>query len=135
MALHDRRVSGFCPACHKPTLSLGEDGIVVCSNGECANPTGADELLQGGEKFHKALKQINIVRNSIIGRQTMNMSLHVYPLVQILGEAGFEGMDYEDAREKFGVKKGSNSGYEAERIALEAEGLFCGSLGSKGGRT
>jgi hypothetical protein len=127
----DRKVAGFCPACGHGTLFLAEEGHVTCSFADCLNPTGADELLEGGDKFHAALKQINVIRNSIIGRQTMNMSLHVYPLVQALGEAGFDGMDYDDAREKFGVKKGSNSGYEAERVALEAEGLFCGSLGSK----
>jgi hypothetical protein len=127
----DRKVDGFCPQCGHGTLFLGEGGRVTCSWADCAAPEAADELLQGGEKYLVALKQINVIRNSIIGRQTMNMSLHVYPLVQALGEAGFDGMDYEDAREKFGVKKGSNTGYEAERLALEAEGLFCGSLGSR----
>lgn len=45
-----------------------------------------------------ALAKIDAIRNDIIARQTINWSAHIYPLVAALGEAGYEGVDYETAR-------------------------------------
>jgi hypothetical protein len=52
------------------------------------------------DKYRAALEKIDALRNDIIGRQTIGWSAHVYPLVAILHEAGFEGLDYEKARER-----------------------------------
>lgn len=50
-----------------------------------------------------ALTKIDAIRNSIIGCQSVNWSEHIYPLVAALNEAGFEGQEYEDARENVGA--------------------------------
>lgn len=50
-----------------------------------------------------ALRKINVIRNSVIGLQALNWSEHVYPLVAALDEAGYEGMEYPEAREYFGT--------------------------------
>lgn len=55
------------------------------------------------DDLREALEEINHIRNSIIGLQTMNWSEHVYPLVAALDAAGFEGMEYPEARENFGT--------------------------------
>ncbi|MFH1110951.1 MAG: hypothetical protein V1790_17395 [Planctomycetota bacterium] len=47
-----------------------------------------------------AMESINAIRNSIIGRRTMNWSMHVYPLVAVLNATGFKGEGYEVARKK-----------------------------------
>jgi hypothetical protein len=51
-------------------------------------------------RLRTALEKIDAIRNDIIGRQSVNWSRHIYPLVTALGEAGFEGAGYEIAREK-----------------------------------
>lgn len=50
-----------------------------------------------------ALAKINDIRNSIIGLQTVNWSEHVYPLISALNEAEIKGMDYPDAKARFGT--------------------------------
>ena len=47
-----------------------------------------------------ALVKIDAVRNDIIGRQTVDWSAHIYPLVAALGDAGYEGEGYEVASQK-----------------------------------
>jgi hypothetical protein len=58
-----------------------------------------------------ALTKIDAIRNSIIGRQCANWSMHIYPLVAALDEAGFGGDGYDVARPKA----------EAEVSAMNAE--------------
>jgi len=48
--------------------------------------------------LREALEKIDAIRNDIIGRQSINWSRHIYPLVAALGEAGYEGLDFEEAR-------------------------------------
>lgn len=55
------------------------------------------------EELHGALTKIDAIRNSIVGCQRVNWSEHIYPLVAVLGEVGFEGQDYESARENVGT--------------------------------
>lgn len=50
------------------------------------------------ERLRVALTKIDAIRNDIIGRQRIGWSSHVYPLVEALGEAGFEGLEYEAAK-------------------------------------
>lgn len=50
-------------------------------------------------RLRRALAQVNEIRNSIIGLQTVNWSAHIYPLVAALNGAGFQGKDYEAARD------------------------------------
>lgn len=50
-----------------------------------------------------ALATINVIRNSIIGSQSINWSEHIYPLVAALNAAGFPGESYPVARENFGT--------------------------------
>ena len=61
-----------------------------------------------------ALTKIDAIRNSIIGLQALNWSEHVYPLVAALEEAGFEGMDYPEARENYGTMLERTNAAEAE---------------------
>lgn len=56
-------------------------------------------LLRQREMLMRALDKINRIRNDIIGRQTVNWSAHIYPLVAALNEAGFEGLDHAEAKE------------------------------------
>ena len=57
--------------------------------------------------------KVNDIRSSIIGYQGINWSVHIYPLVAALNEAGFEGEEYEKAR--------ARAKTQVERIAeLEA---------------
>lgn len=65
------------------------------------------EAFEGGivkntteEKLRAALNKINAIRNSIIGTQSINWSAHIYPLVTVLNEAGFDGQGYEEARKE-----------------------------------
>jgi len=51
----------------------------------------------------EALEKINDIRNSIIGTHSLNWSEHVYPLVAALNAAGYEGMEYPEAREYYGT--------------------------------
>ncbi|MBR7929443.1 hypothetical protein [Burkholderia ambifaria] len=53
--------------------------------------------------LRNALTSINGIRNSIIGLHTLNWSEHVYPLVAALDAAGFEGMEYPEARAFYGT--------------------------------
>jgi hypothetical protein len=51
----------------------------------------------------EALRKINEIRNSIVGLNTLNWSEHVYPLVAALDAAGYEGMEYPEARKYYGT--------------------------------
>lgn len=77
--------------------------------------------LAAKERAENALLSINEIRNSIIGTQTMNWSEHVYPLVEALNGAGFEGMPYDEARGKFGTMLERTRKAESERDALAAK--------------
>ena len=66
----------------------------VSSNANACMQEAADHI----EKLTAALSKIDAIRNSIIGCQAMNWSAHVYPLVAALGDAGYEGQGYEEAR-------------------------------------
>lgn len=50
-------------------------------------------------KLRAALDRINEIRNDIVGRQSLNWSLHIYPLVAALNDAGYVSADYKLARE------------------------------------
>lgn len=52
------------------------------------------------ERYREALEKIDAIRNSIVGRQSIHWSMHIYRLVAALKEAGFEGEGYEIARAK-----------------------------------
>ena len=56
------------------------------------------ELLAANERLMAALQKIDVIRNDIVGRQTVNWSAHIYPLVAALKAAGFPGVGYEQAR-------------------------------------
>lgn len=60
--------------------------------------TGYKELAARAEVLEAALTKINSIRDSIIGFQNVGWSEHIYPLVAALGEAGFEGVGYDEAR-------------------------------------
>jgi hypothetical protein len=55
------------------------------------------------ERLRGALAKIDAIRNSIVGCQSVNWSEHIYPLVAALGEAGYEGEEYEIARANIGT--------------------------------
>lgn len=66
------------------------------------------------------LTEINAIRNSIVGAQTVNWSEHVYPLVAALDAAGFAGMPYPEARENVGTLIERANKAEARVAELEA---------------
>ena len=51
------------------------------------------------ERLKAALTKIDEIRNSIVGYQSINWSAHIYPLVEALEEAGYEGLGHEKASE------------------------------------
>jgi|SRR5690242_17298568 len=53
--------------------------------------------LEEAKELREALDRVNDIRNSIIGCQGFNFSMHAYPLVAALGAVGIEGMSYKDA--------------------------------------
>lgn len=66
-------------------------------------------------------EKINAIRNSIIGLQKLNWSEHVYPLVAALNDAGFDGMEYPEARQNFGTMLERAVKAEDRADAAEAE--------------
>jgi hypothetical protein len=50
-------------------------------------------------RLEKFAAEIDRIRNNIIGKQGVNWSRDIYPLVAALGEAGYEGAGYDEARE------------------------------------
>lgn len=87
--------------------TIGTEGIERSLANACATPaqqavTLLDDV-RDAARYRAALDGINVIRNSIIGLQTLNWSEHVYPLVAALDSAGIEGMPYPAAREFFGT--------------------------------
>jgi hypothetical protein len=66
-------------------------------------PANVLALIAEVRTLREALAAINVIRNSIIGLQTLNWSEHVYPLVAALDAAGLEGMAYPEARAFYGT--------------------------------
>lgn len=62
------------------------------------DPVEALGVLEEIDRLTEALQKISEIRDSIIGRQNVNWSMHIYPLVAALGDAGFEGTEYPEAR-------------------------------------
>ncbi|MBR8315039.1 Lar family restriction alleviation protein [Burkholderia dolosa] len=95
---------------------------IACTNHECNASVVANERTRDEAQQHaiaqwsrrsevtdelailrNTLTSINGIRNSIIGLHTLNWSEHVYPLVAALDAAGFEGMEYPEARAFYGT--------------------------------
>jgi DNA repair exonuclease SbcCD ATPase subunit len=60
----------------------------------------AVRLCDEAERLKAALETVDAIRNSIVGRQGVSWSKHIYPLVEALDEAGFGGEGYDVARPK-----------------------------------
>lgn len=73
------------------------------------------------DEARAVLAKINDIRNSIIGFQKVGWSEHVYPLVAALGEAGFEGEGYEEARDKARTLLDQRDAAEDQLTAMKAE--------------
>jgi hypothetical protein len=76
--------------------------------------------------YHNALSAISAIRDSIVGMQSINWSLHVYPLVAALDAAGFEGNGYEVSRAKAaeelqGLRDSVSAKYSQRIAELEAD--------------
>lgn len=66
-------------------------------------------------QLKKFAMEVDEIRNSIIGTQTVNWSAHIYPLVAALQEIGYVGESYEEARAK--------ASSQIDRIQLFREAL------------
>lgn len=77
------------------------DWYVTCAGEELTRRCGEfiPELLEALREAQKALCRINAIRNDIVGRQSINWSAHIYPLVAALNEAGQVGLEYKPARD------------------------------------
>jgi hypothetical protein len=71
------------------------------------------------ERLNVLATKVDAIRDSIIGCQRVNWSEHVYPLVAALGEAGFEGQEYEAARDNVGTLIERTNAAETERDRLK----------------
>jgi len=52
VTLQPPRVHGYCPACGHDDLWLSENGLIVCNDLGCPNPTAAVEILDDAETEH-----------------------------------------------------------------------------------
>lgn len=77
------------------------------------------ELSQERDKYAEALWKINNIRNDMIARQFASISLHVYPLVSALNEAGIKGKDYKDAQAELVLLIDKYTELKAERDRLK----------------
>lgn len=76
------------------------------------------------ETTDRALRQISAIRDSIVAHQSINWSAHIYPLVEALKAAGYSGLGYDEAVEKFvGTVKPGDGSYDRLGDVLRAEGL------------
>jgi len=66
---------------------------------------------------------VNVIRNSIVGLQTINWSEHIYPLVAALNESGFEADSYDVACKEHGTMLERTVKAEARNEELEAHVL------------
>lgn len=75
---------------------------VEWNEGDASNAThdALREAADAIEALTKVLQTISAIRDDIVGRQAVTCSAHIYPLVAALGEAGFEGVGYDEARGK-----------------------------------
>lgn len=62
--------------------------------------------------------EVNAIRNSIVGTQSLNWSEHVYPLVAALQKAGVSGLPYPEARALMGTLIERATKAEAEVAVL-----------------
>ena len=60
--------------------------------------TGADPYRVRLQKLEDFADKVDAIRNSIVGRQSMNWSMHAYPLVEALKDIGKGGLGYEEAK-------------------------------------
>ena len=77
------------------------------------------------DKARAALEKIDGIRNSIVGRQSINWSMHIYPLVAALDEAGYGGEGYDVASAKVQAETDAwvaelNGAFAALRSSLTA---------------
>lgn len=62
--------------------------------------------------------EVNAIRNSIVGTQSLNWSEHAYPLVAALQKAGVSGLPYPEARARMGtlIERATKAEAEVERL-------------------
>jgi hypothetical protein len=80
--------------------SIGRAALEALSEHQDARERDEAIAISRPNKAEVALKKIDAIRNSIVGRQAINWSQHIYPLVAALDEAGFGGEGYDVARPK-----------------------------------
>lgn len=75
-------------------------------------------LLDEADRLRGALMKISAIRDGIVGLQGFNFSEHAYPLVAVLGEAGFPGVGYEIASKNLGtlIEQRDRAEAELERV-------------------
>jgi hypothetical protein len=97
------------------------DYLLLAANAYPGLRALVSELVRQNKALSESLMKINVIRNSIVGLQTVNWSEHIYPLVAALNEAGQVGMEYPEAREQFGTMLDRTNAAEAKVVALTEE--------------
>lgn len=77
--------------------------------------TDLERLTEEVARLRVCVEKIDAIRNDIIGRQSINWSRHIYPLVAALREAGYEGAGHEAASAEVSA--------ENERLTAFVRGL------------
>lgn len=67
--------------------------------------------------------KINVIRNSIVGTQTLNWTEHIYPFVTALDDAGIEGLPYPFAKPSFTLRL-TTKRLTAERLKKMADKIL-----------
>lgn len=80
-------------------------------------------------ELEKALGCISAIRESIVAHQNINWSAHIYPLVAVLNQAGFDiaDIDFDDLKATYLADSDTYRGVDAYTklgIVLEERGLL-----------
>lgn len=81
-------------------------------------------------RLEAALTKISAIRDDMVGRQAINWSAHIYPIVAALGEAGFAGLGFEESRKRAVTNDEVTRRLEADNARLR-EALYRCSLCTK----
>lgn len=110
-----------------------DEAIARAEKAEAVNAANAREaeaeclrLHADAERYRHALDRINAARNSIVQRQAIDWSSHIYPIVAALEDAGIKGDGYDVTRAKAlteieAIKQRIAAEAVAERDAARAE--------------
>jgi hypothetical protein len=97
--------AGVCPSCRAKILAKPGDARVALRPDEMRQieadwKVRAEAAEAEVKKLRGGLTKISAIRDSIVGFQSVGWSEHIYPLVAVLHDVGFDGVGYDEARKE-----------------------------------